>query len=339
MNEFFKLLRDFIIFIPLGILIFGIFFSLIGAIKENLILLFIGFIIFIYGLIASYLRQIYKDYLSFLKKELFNSSDCLKKWRKYHRLYYVVQFLLLGIFIYILWYFFSAFQTNKESIIENSPTFVSLFNFTPLDWEAVVAIGTAFSAIALIVTLCWLIRYTRATEKIAEYQVMPAIDVRMVYNKEAKKTYFWFSNKSNSPGWVHLSWVYLDKKKNTKTNDSYPGLRISPNEEGIKTADSFLENPSPDDEVKLNVLIKSAFRKLRDEELNTKIEFEKSYRFNGGRNSWDDTSWGYPVDRPFPFPQKIKRCPECKSEIDFEAKKCRYCLAVITGHEDKSNEN
>lgn len=104
MNEFFKLLRDFVIYIPLGILIFGIFFSLIAATQQNSFFLLIGIVIFLYGLVTSYVRQIYKDLLNFLRKEQLGNSQYLNKWRKCHFWYYFIQFILLLIFIYVLWY-------------------------------------------------------------------------------------------------------------------------------------------------------------------------------------------------------------------------------------------
>ena len=136
MNEFFKLLRDFVIFIPLAVLIFGIFFSLIAATQQNLGLLLVGLIIFLYGLIASYIRQIYKDFLNFLRKEQLSNSEYLSGWKKYHFWYYFAQFILLGIFIYVLWYF--LFRQNALFIIPQITFSSGVIN---LDWNAAAAIA------------------------------------------------------------------------------------------------------------------------------------------------------------------------------------------------------
>jgi len=237
-------------------------------------------------------------------------------------------------------------NTQNESferllrILENIST-----NLEPIsllkNWDFWGILVSLASVIVLAITLRYLIKYTRATEKIAEYQLMPTIDVKMIHNPNASppSTYFWFSNESNSPGWVYLSWTYLNKDTGQATDGQHSRLRIAPNEKGIKTTDSFFQNPNPGDEIRLNVLIKSAFKKLGNEELKIGIEFEKTYNFDGDKNSWNNTSWSYPVDRPFPFPQRIKKCSECKSEIDFEAKKCRYCLSTILERGNKSDES
>lgn len=153
MNEFFKLLRDFVIFIPLGILLFGIFFSLIATTQQNLSFLLIGIVIFLYGLVASYARQFYKDLLSFLRKEQLGNSQYLSKWRKYHIWYYFIQFILLLIFIYVLWYllfgqnnglyvfpqivFFSRrYEFGLECYRRYCASFFSYFGWSVLDLDS-----------------------------------------------------------------------------------------------------------------------------------------------------------------------------------------------------------
>ena len=201
MNEFFKLLRDFVIFIPLGILIFGIFFSLIAATQQNLSFLLIGLIIFLYGLVASYARQIYKDLLNFLRKEQPSSPDYFSRWKKYHFWYYFVQFILLVIFIYVLWYF--LFQQNNELLMFPQIAFSSgVINF---DWNATAAIAQVFSALLVGISLIWIAKNTKTTEKMVENQMMPAVDVNMIYDKQEKKTYFWLLNPSTIPALVSMT--------------------------------------------------------------------------------------------------------------------------------------
>lgn len=192
-----------------------------------------------------------------------------------------------------------------------------------------VCLKDFLSIFALLIT-AWVIgMQSFATEKMATYQVMPAIDARMIYNKKGG-TYFWFSNKSNSPGWISWDWTYKsDNNGNNIKTGRYSKLRIAPNEEGIKTADNFFKDPGKDDEVKLQFFVESAFKKLGEEKLDLRIEFEKSYKFDKDNNRWNDTSWSYPTDRSFPLPTETKLCPYCRSQIDINAKKCKYCLSEI----------
>jgi len=202
-------------------------------------------------------------------------------------------------------------------------------NFEPIPlWQNLTFFSVVVSAVTLVVlffTLRWARRYALSTEILTRYQIMPSIDVKMIYNQTAKKTYFWFSNDSKLPGWINVKY-----KRNGDEVKNALDLRIPPDEKGIKTADSFFWNAQNDEKITLYASIRPAFKKLG---LESKTEFEKSYRFNGQRNTWDDASWGYPVDRPFPFPLKTKKCSECKSEIDSEAKKCRHCYSVLKDNE------
>lgn len=149
--------------------------------------------------------------------------------------------------------------------------------------------------LALLGTLFFLFKYTRATEKMAEYQILPAVDVNMIYDSNVKKTYFWFSNPSKMPARVLIEVEIESITHKTKVGP----LRISPNNAGIKTATSFVfKSPGrTDSDVILNITVTPA---INDSKL--KIRFTKSYRFNQEQSRWDETSWGYP-DPPFPDPQ------------------------------------
>ena len=282
MNEFFKLLRDF--------LIFGIVFSLIAVAQQNSSLLLVGIIIFLYGLVASYVRQIYKDFLHFLRKEQLSSSNYLSRWKKYHRRYYFTQFILLGIFIYIIWYFLFR---------QNTLFAVSQITFSPdtlhLDWNAAAAIAQIFSSILVAISLVWIARNTKTTEKMVENQMMPSVDVNMIYDKQEKKTYFWFLNSSTIPALVSMTLKIKDK-------EYYIGpLRIDPHHPQIfhfkKTATSFdfLEgNESEEAEAVLNIEVGPAYN---NQEI--KSSFTKNYRFSTAQKEWNESTWSYP-DMPFP---------------------------------------
>lgn len=191
-------------------------------------------------------------------------------------------------------------------------------------YEIIGLLIALINCVVLSITLFFLIKYTRATEKytqatekMAQYQITPTIDVNMVYDKNEKKTYFWFSNESNFPGFV-----YLERKKNDeKRVEVYSPLRISPKEKGKKTATAFDFSPVYGDRLIIYISIKPALEKS-----NIKFEFEKSYSFSDDK--WNETSWSFP-DMPFPFPAELKKCPECKSNIPVDAKRCRYCKQAI----------
>lgn len=291
MNEFFKLLRDFVIFIPLGVLIFGIFFSLIAATQQNLSFLLIGLVIFLYGIVASYVRQIYKDLLNFLRKGQLGNSQYLSKWRKYHFWYYFVQFILLLIFIYVLWYLVFR-QNNGLSVLPQIVFSPAVMN---LDWNAIASIAQVFSAILVGVSLIWIAKNTKTTEKMVENQMMPAVDVNMIYDKQEKKTYFWFLNASTIPALVSMTLKIKDKEH------SIGPLRISPHHPQIfhfkKTATSFdfLEgNESEETEAILDIEVRPAF-----DNQEIKSSFIKNYRFNTTQKEWNESTWSYP-DLPFP---------------------------------------
>lgn len=290
MNEFFKLLRDFVIFIPLAVLIFGVFFSLVAAAQQNLSLLLVGLIIFLYGLVASYVRQIYKDLLNFLRKEQLSNSKYLSKWKKYHFWYYFVQFILLGIFIYVLGYF--LFRQNNGSFMFPQITFSSgVMNF---DWNATAAIVQVLSALLVGISLIWIAKNTKTTGKMVENQMMPAVEVNMIYDKQEKKTYFWFLNASTIPALISMSLKIKDK-------EHYIGpLRIAPYHPQIfhfkKTATphDFLEgNESEETEAILNIEVKPAY-----DNQEIKFSFTKNYRFSTTQKEWNESTWSYP-DLPF----------------------------------------
>lgn len=149
-----------------------------------------------------------------------------------------------------------------------------------------------WNVVLLAATLFWLIRYTRATEKLAEYQMMPAVDVNMIFDGSVNKTFFWFSNASNIPAFVSIK-VTINKDKKT----DFGPYRISPNHppyfKKTSTTLDFLEGKDRAD-ITLTIVIRPAFDKSR-----IKSQFTKSYRFNKDQFRWDETSWGYP-DLPFP---------------------------------------
>lgn len=172
-----------------------------------------------------------------------------------------------------------------------------------------------WNVVALFITLLFLIRYTRATEKMLKNQMMPAVDINMFYDKDAKKTYFWFSNASIVPAFITLKikieTIKTDNIKNIK-EEKYGPYRIAPYHPQVsrfeKTATSF-DFLGTDDfsEVKiiLNIVIESAFDKNNIgifkyfNKSKDKLKFTKSYRFDKSELRWNETTWIFP-DPPFP---------------------------------------
>ncbi len=85
-------------------------------------------------------------------------------------------------------------------------------NILNLDWNAAAAIAQIFSAILVAISLFWIARNTKTTEKMVENQMMPAVDVNMIYDKQEKKTYFWFLNPSMIPALVSMTLKIKEKE-------------------------------------------------------------------------------------------------------------------------------
>ena len=64
-------------------------------------------------------------------------------------------------------------------------------NLEPIHFWNNYAFWLGFINLAvLIITLFFLIRYTRATEKIVDHQMSPAVDVNMIFDSTLKKNLF-----------------------------------------------------------------------------------------------------------------------------------------------------
>jgi len=158
-------------------------------------------------------------------------------------------------------------------------------------WNDYIFWLSLINVLVLAITLYWLIRYTRATEKMSEYQMTPAIEVNMIYKSDSKTTHLWFSNSSNIPALVSLM---LMKDKSRAEYQVSP-LRIPPNHphRGEFRRTGAIDFVSGEVKNGLEVVLKITVTPAIDG-AETKICFTKSYRFNGEKSCWDETSWGYP---------------------------------------------
>jgi len=230
MNDFLKLLRDFIIFIPLGILIFGIFFSLLAVSKENLTLLSLGLLIVFYGLIASLIRQFYKDKLSFLRREDLDGNNYLSRWKKYHLFYYVAQFSLLGVFSYI---FFKFISTTEATSVRLPETLI----FAPLtfNWQTVAALGTVFSA--LVALGIALVSFWRSSTQEKLSRIKEAIEKLLI---PIRKKLDEFSQSKWDLWSIRNRWHRLDDKKNDFPLQYYTLKNANP--ELVRKIEAFDQN-------------------------------------------------------------------------------------------------
>lgn len=128
-----------------------------------------------------------------------------------------------------------------------------------------------------------------------ENQMMPAVDVNMIYDKQEKKTYFWFLNASAIPALVFMTLKIKNKEH------SIGPLRISPHHPQIfhfkKTATShdFLGgNEREETEAILYIEVRPAYN---NQEI--KSSFTKNYRFSTSQKEWNESTWSFP-DLPFP---------------------------------------
>lgn len=153
--------------------------------------------------------------------------------------------------------------------------------------EGEIDLGTAISALVFAVTALAIGIQAFATQKMNEYQFIPAVDVDMTYDKG--KTGFWFSNYSNIPAFA--TFKVLEEKKQIHCQT----LRIPPQQKPPRrTSLTYDFNLSSGKELILDVIIKSAFEKH-----NAEVRFKKTYRFNSDHKRWDETTWGYPDTTPF----------------------------------------
>jgi hypothetical protein len=148
-----------------------------------------------------------------------------------------------------------------------------------------IKLNDLLNIIVLSLTLWFIGWQSFTTEKIGIYQIIPTIDVNMVYDKVVGKTYFWFSNSSKLPGFV-----YLERKKNNENKVRvHCPLRIPP--ERTMRTDTFDFSPHERDKLIIYVSIGPALEKS-----DIKFDFEKSYTFKN--NEWLEKSWSIP-DPPF----------------------------------------
>lgn len=157
-------------------------------------------------------------------------------------------------------------------------------NLSSIDWNAI-------SAIVMAVTIFYIYKQTRATEKMAEDQMIPAVDVNMEYDESSKKSHFWFSNLSHIPAVVELTLETTLKKH--PINGDRGGFYLSPKEPGRQTQDAYsfdwTEHPPNRTRVNLVVLVRPAF-----ENCLAKFNFIKSYQFHAEKLRWDEYTWGFP---------------------------------------------
>jgi hypothetical protein len=138
-------------------------------------------------------------------------------------------------------------------------------------------------------------------KKMAENQLMPMVDVNMIYDKILKKTYFWFINASSIPAFALVKYNINNGEKEGIVNGKE--LRISPYHphypQAKRTAVAHLDifNGDPPDQTKitLNIIITPAFKNYD----NIEFKFDKSYRFEKSELQWYENTWGY-QDLPYP---------------------------------------
>lgn len=162
--------------------------------------------------------------------------------------------------------------------------------------EAITLMVLSITAIAIFAQAFY-------TKEMAKYQLMPAVDINMIYENQDKKTYFWFSNSSNLPATISFE---LTRKNDNKNKLHVQSLRLPPQRKMCTMTISFYEknhsnikgesefHPSEGDEVTLDIFVKLAL-----EDINTSYKFKKDYRFHeypdkSNSYRWDEITWGFP---------------------------------------------
>lgn len=167
-----------------------------------------------------------------------------------------------------------------------------LLFFGIIEWyEAITLIILAITAVVVGIEAF-------ATAKMAEYQLMPALDINMVYENSEKRTYFWFSNLSNFPAVVSFN---LTKRGGNKKCLHTQSFRIPAQRKMCTMAIAFFEpnmkeefKPIEGQEVVLNTCIGLAHKNPE-----VKYEFKKEYRFHEYPDKsnfyrWDEITFGFP---------------------------------------------
>ncbi len=157
-----------------------------------------------------------------------------------------------------------------------------------------IGLSNAVSISILLVTAVVIGIQAYANKKLAEYQIMPAVDVNMIYDKGVGKTYFWFLNSSNIPAIVEwkLKWSKHGKKFSGDKRRFYIAPKVQMATSTVY--DDWQTSPPHGINVTLIAVIKPAY-----EDTRAKFKLVKSYRFHDKEFRWDEDTWGFP-DRPFP---------------------------------------
>lgn len=153
-----------------------------------------------------------------------------------------------------------------------------------IDWVAI-------SGIVLAGTAYLIYKQTKATEELAEYQVLPVVEVCIKFDQTKKGNSFRFINYSKMPAYVFLSAI---TEKGESTIHTGP-FRVPAQKETIGTSPDydlgFSESFEPNRFV-LKVKIKPAI-----ENSNAEYSYEKKYTFRNG--DWDEDTWGWSDSRMF----------------------------------------
>lgn len=125
------------------------------------------------------------------------------------------------------------------------------------------------------------------TRKMAEYQLMPAVDVNMQYDKNIGKTFLWFYNSSNFPVIVNILVLSHIKSKIE--------LRLPPKKEPYFIRKTATHYDFPKCELTLDISLKPAIMGY-----DVKYNFTKSYYFDSENLQWNESTWAFP-DEPYPL--------------------------------------
>ncbi len=171
---------------------------------------------------------------------------------------------------------------------------IEFYNISKIDWGAI-------SAWIVAGTLLFVCIQTKISEKIAAQQMIPAVEMNMIYDSDPriKKTYLWFQNYSNVPAHV------LMKIKFTCQKEIFPigPYRIPPQTKDKPTASTFFDKS----EAILDEYHKEGVRAIISVQVkpdidnapaDAKVYFKKRYKFHD--NKWDEEMWGWP-DPPSPL--------------------------------------
>ncbi len=172
------------------------------------------------------------------------------------------------------------------------------FNLGTINWDTISAIASVVLLIAIFIQSKAIKEQAEATKKMAEYQIMPFVDVKMIYIESDKKTYFGFFNPSDILALVTIDVSFYDKNESIIWKHPSFTYQIEPKIQK-NTTNTFFDDKINSDiykegvKAKLSIIIKPDIENIPSD---VKVIIFRSYNFHYDpithTNKWVQKKWG-----------------------------------------------